>query len=372
MFPNTPTGVSLNNILLKNNSFINLVSFKNVRLRKTMEWEAQESDDLDAFISEYMKHKTFEKSAKLFDYKNPRVLPRKNIQRTFERFEKYLNAIEKVKSESYDLGFDINFGSVSTAVKYPVKRDIKLSKRSNEKRKRNRKSEVPKEFLMKIEKLGFKKENARVLYETKLDWTAMNSDSKIYCTQHGCDHNTFISEDCLRDHCINAHQWGEYPCDAVGCYYIGYSRKNLAYHKGMHGRSFDKTDLYPCNFPGCTASFSREGLLKIHQSIHTNDLEGCEFCPYRFAEPKQYETHLKHHFKLKELSCDQCGLQFTTVGELNKHYQLHEGLIYACKLCDSKYTASFRETMRHHFMKKHSSSVDNLNWSSIQNHIVQK
>ena len=57
-----------------------------------------------------MRLKKFEKSTKLFDPKNPRVLPRKNIQRTFERFEKYLNVIEKVKSESYDLGFDINFG----------------------------------------------------------------------------------------------------------------------------------------------------------------------------------------------------------------------------------------------------------------------
>jgi len=334
--------------------------------------EADVGKDIDSFILEYMKYKKLKDSAKLFQSKNPKVFPRKHIQGTVERFEKYLHKNEKVKSENYDLGFHINFGSFSKAVKYPVKWDIKKSNSLDEKRKRRRKSEIPKEFLKKIEKLGFNQDNARVLYDTKMDWTAMNSESNIYCTQHGCDHKTVIREDCLREHCINIHQWGEYPCDAVGCYYIGYSRKNRAYHKGMHGRSFDKIDSYPCNFPECTASFSREGLLKIHQSIHTNDLLECEFCPYRFAEPKQYVTHMKHHFKLKELSCDQCGLQFTTVGELNKHYQLHEGLIYACKLCDSKYTASFKETMRHHFMKHHSSSVDNLNWSSIQNHIYQK
>ena len=333
---------------------------------------ARVGHDIDTFILEYMKYKQYDRSAKLFKSNHPRLLDGNNLQEVMQRFEKYMNENEKVKTENDDLGFEINFGSVSETVKYPVKRETNLSHKKCEPRKRSRKNDVPKQFLAKIEKLGFKKQNARVLYDTKLDWTAMNSDSKIYCTQHGCDHNTIISEDCLRYHCINVHHWGEYPCNAIGCNYVGYSRKNLAYHRGMHGRCFEKRDLYPCNFPGCTASFSREGLLKIHQSIHTNDLEGCEFCPYRFAEPKQYETHMKHHFKLKELSCDQCELLFTTVGELNKHYQLHDGVIYSCMLCDSKYTASFKETMRHHFMKKHSNSVDNLNWSSIQNHIVRK
>ena len=70
-----------------------------------MEREAQETDDLDAFILEYMKYKKFEKCVKLFDSKKPRVIPRQNIQRTVNRFEKYLNEVEKVKSENYDLGF---------------------------------------------------------------------------------------------------------------------------------------------------------------------------------------------------------------------------------------------------------------------------
>ena len=236
-----------------------------------------ERGDLDTFILEYMKFKNYARSGKLFESKIPKLVSRGNLQKTMKKFEKFMNDIDKVKAEDYDLGFEINFGSVSDPVKYKpftVNQETKSKHQKREQGKRSRKSDVPKEFLAKIEKLGFKKEHAGVLYDTKLDWTAMNSDSKIYCTQHGCDHDTVISEDCLRDHCINVHDWGEYPCDAIGCNYIGFSRKNLAYHKGMHGRSFDKRDLYPCNFPGCTASFSREGLLKIHQSIHTNDLQG--------------------------------------------------------------------------------------------------
>ena len=56
---------------------------------------------------------------------------------------------------------------------------IKHSKTKKSSKKRE-KTHVPKSFIQKIKRLGLKEEDAEVLYETKIDWTAVYSDNKIY------------------------------------------------------------------------------------------------------------------------------------------------------------------------------------------------
>ena len=53
-----------------------------------------------------------------------------------------------------------------------------------------RKADIPKEFINKIENLGMKVEDAEVLFRSKIDWTAVYSENKIYCIEPGCDYFT--------------------------------------------------------------------------------------------------------------------------------------------------------------------------------------
>ena len=80
---------------------------------------------------------------------------------------------------------------------------------------------LPKAFLETIKKLGLREQDAETLYSTKIDWTAVFSDNKIFCSERGCDFSTEISKDNaeLQAHMETVHQWGDFPCTAtVRCY----------------------------------------------------------------------------------------------------------------------------------------------------------
>ena len=92
------------------------------------------------------------------------------------------------------------------------------------KRKKEAKKDIPKKFFKQIQKLGLRKEDAEILFETKVDWTAVYSDNKIYCTEVGCDFYTTIDKDVLTSHAKTVHYYGDYPCPDEYCNYIGYSK----------------------------------------------------------------------------------------------------------------------------------------------------
>ena len=92
------------------------------------------------------------------------------------------------------------------------------------KRKKEVKKDIPKKFLKQIQKLGLRKEDVEILFETKVDWTAVYSDNKIYCTEVGCDFYTTIDKDVLTSHAKTVHCYGDYPCPDEYCNYIGYSK----------------------------------------------------------------------------------------------------------------------------------------------------
>ena len=84
--------------------------------------------------------------------------------------------------------------------------------------------EVLTEFIKKIKNLGMRKEDADILYKTNINWTAVYSDNKIYCTEVGCDFYTTIDKDVLTSHAKTVHYYGDYPCPDEYCNYIGYSK----------------------------------------------------------------------------------------------------------------------------------------------------
>ena len=69
-----------------------------------------------------------------------------------------------------------------------------------------------------------KVEDAEVLFKSKIDWTAIYSENKIYCVEPGCNYFTRIDNGELTSHMINMHKYGDYPCDYDHCDYVAASK----------------------------------------------------------------------------------------------------------------------------------------------------
>ena len=290
---------------------------------------------LNDIIGEHLKKVKCEKVLKLFEEKTGQTKKTK----TLEKFFDFLKELEKENTKNEDLGFEINFGAYQPAVSQSpfteAKRTDKLEKKriKIEDRENKKKKEVPKEFVKKIQKLGMKVEDAEALYSSKIEWTAVYSKNKIYCTEPGCDFNTAIDNGILTQHMIDRHNYGEYPCEHETCNFIGYSKKSLNLHRPMHTKLFEKEYWYKCPKPGCKSTCQDSLALDHHVRLHDNDLDVCSYCPYRYVKHYQYTRHLKLHFKIRDYECDQCDLKFVTQTDINRHYQIHEGIIYNCLIC---------------------------------------
>ena len=101
---------------------------------------------------------------------------------------------------------------------------LNFSSNTKPKKTKEIKKEIPENFVKKIQKLGLRKEDAEILFKTKVDWTAVYSNNKIYCTEVGCDFYTTIDKNILEDHAKSVHSYGQYPCPDKYCQYIGYSK----------------------------------------------------------------------------------------------------------------------------------------------------
>ena len=124
--------------------------------------------------------------------------------------------------------------------------------------------------------------------------------------------------------------------------------------------------FYKCSKPNCHASFRTERAREIHLRAHNNDFDKCQYCPFKYIVPGDYRNHLNRHFGIKDFKCDQCGKLFISKVFLNKHYPMHEGIIYHCLLCEA-YNASLKNVMHTHLSKKHSEVVGKyFTWESVE------
>ena len=90
---------------------------------------------------------------------------------------------------------------------------------------------------------------------------------------------------------------------------------------------------HKCLKPNCHSTFAATQLLDRHMRIHNNDLDSCQFCPYRYVEIKHYNDHLNRHFRIKAYRCDHCGLNFFSRRAMVEHASSHEGIKFYCLIC---------------------------------------
>ena len=254
----------------------------------------------------------------------------------------------------------------------PKKTNGERKKSENASTDKKEKIDIPKDFMKTIKKLGLREEDAEVLYQTKIDWTAVYSENKIYCAEHFCDFSTTIDTEKLTNHMINVHKCGEYKCQDPYCNYIGYSQKNLNLHQKMH-RGGNGAFFFKCPQPNCGSSFRRQLLLDYHMRIHNNDLGKCQYCPYRYEKMYNYYQHLKKHFGVAEFECDQCDKKFPSGTQLKSHHErVHEGIIYVCLIC-KVYEVKQSKTMFSHFNREHSEIMkDGDRWEDLRQFIKTK
>ena len=218
--------------------------------------------------------------------------------------------------------------------------------------------------MKKIKKLGLREEDAQILYQTKIDWTAVYSNNKLYCTEKTCDFFTEIDNGELKNHMIEVHKYGEYKCEDPHCDFVGYSKKSLNMHRKMHARQANLSHVNKC--PRCGTSFRKPSALIGHMRIHNNELDTCQYCPYRYEHQSHYQGHLKVHFGINDFECDQCEKKYPTVNQLNKHYELHDEIIYCCLICNV-YEAKRRDTIEHHLKRNHPEVLkDQKSWVDIR------
>ena len=330
--------------------------------------------DVNDFIVEYLKKAKLKKTVELFD--KPNVESKKNIEKIYVQFVEHLKAQtmkNKIKNED-DLGFEINFGAYQPEAKLTIlktdRRYENNAKTTTKKCDENEKRiDIPVEFIKKIQKLGMKESDAEILYKTRIDWTEVYSENKIYCTEQHCDFSTKIGNDELTNHMITVHSYGENPCTHPGCNFVGISKKNLNLHARMHTMQSDKQFWYKCPKSTCSSSFESENKLKRHMRIHNNDLVKCQYCPFRYVQSNQYTNHLRTHFGIMDYKCDQCDKAFASNGELNKHYAVHEGIIFCCSICKLFQTTS-KASITRHFRQKHADKTGiNIFWQDVQKFI---
>ena len=90
--------------------------------------------------------------------------------------------------------------------------------------KKEKKIDIPEDFIKKIEKLGMNVNDAEILFESKINWTAVYSENKIYCPEVSCDYFSKIDNGELNNHLITVHNYGQYPCEFPNCNYVGVSK----------------------------------------------------------------------------------------------------------------------------------------------------
>ena len=103
----------------------------------------------------------------------------------------------------------------------------------------------------------------------------------------------------------------------------------------MHKMQSENNFWYKCLKPNCQTTFKQLLLLDFHMRIHNNELDNCQYCPYRYVKTPDYRDHLNKHFRIKDYKCENCGLTFMTRKALAEHSSTHEGIVYCCLICET-------------------------------------
>ena len=84
-------------------------------------------------------------------------------------------------------------------------------------------------FVRKLDRLGIPEDQAADMKGVNIEWNSIfaknENDFKILCPEPKCNYQILPSPNCLHDHCIQVHNWGEYKCPRTdNCQFVSKSK----------------------------------------------------------------------------------------------------------------------------------------------------
>ncbi|XP_050295317.1 zinc finger protein 91-like [Anthonomus grandis grandis] len=187
-------------------------------------------------------------------------------------------------------------------------------------------------------------EECNITYKNKLSFHMHNvlyHENRYSCVCEDCG-LSFKTRSKLMIHKRKVHiKEKNVKCETCGKLF--FSRVHLKNHIKMKHL---KIRSHMCQF--CGKGYSSKFALTTHLRQHTNEApHKCTFCGDSFRQKVSLRNHLKSKHKIKEEEncfCDKCGKGFTTLGAVEVHSRVHEGI--KCPHCTDTF-ADFSYLQQH-------------------------
>ena len=144
-----------------------------------------ENTKLNLAISSYCKENNLQKTFKALNLKADDIDNHKKATdgSVAKMFEKYFAKERGGKGLSFTFNLQRNRSQLRKRL---LDQPIQLgNKKVKVERVKDRKNDIPDNFLLLLDELGLDRKKAKLLYENKDQWAFVKSDRLIYCTERG-------------------------------------------------------------------------------------------------------------------------------------------------------------------------------------------